>query len=232
MTNEERRAVAALPVHTGEFAANQSLVRVGDRPSQCCLLLEGFAFRYQRLGDGRRQVMCFHIPDDVPDLLSLHLPMWTTTLAPSFGARWASFPTKIYAHSFAIIPGSEMRSGAIPWWTLRCSGSGWSAWGDAAARASVAHLVCEPMMRLNAGEGATLPSVDDCSRSAPPTPTQGWLKCLGTGGWFPSESPAGISRNARLGCVGLRSMAGTDQIAERFMQRIRHPNVSQFTRPK
>ena len=52
--------------------------------------------------------------------------------------------------------------------------------------------------------GATLPSVDDCSRSAPPAPTQGWLECFGMGGSLPSESPAGITRNARLECVGIR----------------------------
>jgi hypothetical protein len=27
------------------------------------------------------------------------------------------------------------------------------------------------------------------------------------GGWLPSESPAGISRNARLECVGIRTWA-------------------------
>src|SRR3954471_23771139 len=54
--------------------------------------------------------------------------------------------------------------------------------------------------------GATLPSVDDCSRSAPPAPTQRRLECLGMGGWLPSESPAGISRNDRLECVGLRAL--------------------------
>src|SRR3954470_17594089 len=53
--------------------------------------------------------------------------------------------------------------------------------------------------------GATLPSVDDCSRSVPPAPTQGWLECLGMGGWLPSESPAGINRNTRLECAGLRT---------------------------
>src|SRR5437764_6806409 len=58
--------------------------------------------------------------------------------------------------------------------------------------------------------GATLPSVDDCSRSAPPAPTQGWLECLGMGGWLPSESPAGISRNARLECVGIRIYEARD----------------------
>jgi hypothetical protein len=50
----------------------------------------------------------------------------------------------------------------------------------------------------------TVPSVDDCSRTAPPPPTQGWLECLGIGGWLPSESPAGLRRNDRLESVGIR----------------------------
>src|SRR4051812_25120946 len=54
--------------------------------------------------------------------------------------------------------------------------------------------------------GATVPSVDDCSRSAPPAPAQGRLECLGTGCWLPSESPAGLRRNARLECVGIRRL--------------------------
>ena len=41
-----------------------------------------------------------------------------------------------------------------------------------------------------------MPSVDDCSRTAPPPPTQGWLECVGISGWLPSESPAGLRRNA------------------------------------
>ena len=35
-------------------------------------------------------------------------------------------------------------------------------------------------------------------------PTQGWLECLGTGGWLRPESPAGLRRNDRLGSVGIR----------------------------
>src|SRR3954466_14466608 len=50
----------------------------------------------------------------------------------------------------------------------------------------------------------SLPSVDDCPRTDPPIPDQGWLDCLGMSGWFPSESPAGLRRNGRLLFVGIR----------------------------
>lgn len=45
--------------------------------------------------------------------------------------------------------------------------------------------------------GETLLSVNDCSRTAPPAPTQGRLGCLGM--------VAGFGRNHRLECVGLRT---------------------------
>lgn len=35
-------------------------------------------------------------------------------------------------------------------------------------------------------------------------PPQGWLECVGSTGWLPSESPAGMHRNRRLVCVGIR----------------------------
>ena len=49
-----------------------------------------------------------------------------------------------------------------------------------------------------------MPWLDDCSRTAPLTPPQGRLECLGISGWIPSESPAALRRNARLVSVGIR----------------------------
>src|ERR1700678_4161858 len=50
--------------------------------------------------------------------------------------------------------------------------------------------------------GETVPWVDDCSRTATPTPYSGvagmprnrWLASVGIAGWFASECPAGIRR--------------------------------------
>ena len=51
---------------------------------------------------------------------------------------------------------------------------------------------------------ATVPSVDHCSRTAPTPTPQGWLEWIGITGWLASESPAGMDRNHRLTCVGIR----------------------------
>jgi hypothetical protein len=60
-------------------------------------------------------------------------------------------------------------------------------------------------------EGETVPWLDDCSRTAPPAPSQGRLECFGINGWLASESPAALRRNARLASVGIRTLPFLDQ---------------------
>src|SRR5689334_7866623 len=52
LTDEERQTLAEMPMHVRDLREDQDIVREGDRPSQSCLLIEGFAYRYQALGDG------------------------------------------------------------------------------------------------------------------------------------------------------------------------------------
>ena len=51
LTHEERQALADLPMQVQGLRTKQDIVREGDRPSRCCLLLEGFAWR-ETLIDG------------------------------------------------------------------------------------------------------------------------------------------------------------------------------------
>ena len=68
VSDDERRAIAALPITVRDLKADADIVRDQDRPSQCCAILEGFACRYKLLPGGRRQIMSFYIPGDIPDL--------------------------------------------------------------------------------------------------------------------------------------------------------------------
>src|SRR4051794_31451867 len=87
LSSAEQEAVLKLPIHIREMGAGQDIVRDGDRPSQCCLLLDGFAVRYKVVGDGKRQIMSFHIAGDVPDLLSLHLRVMDHSLGTLASSR-------------------------------------------------------------------------------------------------------------------------------------------------
>ena len=66
VSDAEKAAIAALPVTLRDLKADQDIVRDQGRPSQCCVLLEGFACRYKVLPGGKRQIFSFHIPATFP----------------------------------------------------------------------------------------------------------------------------------------------------------------------
>src|SRR5690348_5668855 len=81
LSEEEKQALQGLPVQLTVLRADQDIVRVGDRPAQCCLLVEGFTCVYKLTTDGRRQIVAIHVPGDIPDLQSLHLKVLDNSLA-------------------------------------------------------------------------------------------------------------------------------------------------------
>jgi len=54
LSDEERGAVSRLPMHIRDLKADQDIVRERDRPSQCCVMLEGFACSYKVTVEGKR----------------------------------------------------------------------------------------------------------------------------------------------------------------------------------
>src|SRR3954471_5104704 len=70
---DDIEAIRALPVHIKQLPANTAIVREGDKPSQSCLMIDGYSIR-SKIGDGgKRQILSIHIAGDTPDLQSLHL---------------------------------------------------------------------------------------------------------------------------------------------------------------
>src|SRR5215212_8078001 len=85
-TQAERDLLVNLPGTTRQYEAQHDIVSEGDRPSVVCLMLEGMACRYKVSADGKRQIVSFHIPGDVPDIQSLFIDVMDHslgTLVPS-----------------------------------------------------------------------------------------------------------------------------------------------------
>src|SRR5215207_573460 len=80
LSADEREALVGLPMQVTKIRADQDVVREGDRPSRCCLVLEGFACMFKVTAEGNRQIMNFHIPGDIPDLQSLHVTVLDSSL--------------------------------------------------------------------------------------------------------------------------------------------------------
>ncbi|WP_425324322.1 Crp/Fnr family transcriptional regulator [Methylobacterium frigidaeris] len=125
-------------------------MREKDRPSQCCLLLEGWACRYRMLGDGKRQIFSFHIPGDIPDLQSLHLKVMDHSVCTMTAATVAFIPHEPLRKLTAAFPGV----GAILWRETLVDGAIFREWmtgmGRRSATGSIAHLFCEMYVKLEA----------------------------------------------------------------------------------
>src|SRR5215208_2926793 len=70
---DDIEAIRALPVYIKQLPANTAIVREGDKPSQSCLMIDGYSVRAKTANEGRRQILSIHIAGDIPDLQSLHL---------------------------------------------------------------------------------------------------------------------------------------------------------------
>jgi CRP-like cAMP-binding protein len=73
LADDDIAAIERLPFTREELPPNTFIAREGDRPSRCCLLVDGFLFRAKTTEGGKRQILSFHVPGDIPDLQSLHL---------------------------------------------------------------------------------------------------------------------------------------------------------------
>lgn len=73
LDGDDIRAIQGLRIRQRNLGAREVIVADGERPDECCLLADGFAFRSKTTADGARQVLSVHIPGEIPDLQSLHL---------------------------------------------------------------------------------------------------------------------------------------------------------------
>ncbi|WP_336490590.1 Crp/Fnr family transcriptional regulator [Methylobacterium nigriterrae] len=150
LTAEERQAIESLPVKTRVLDPWQDLVREGNRPSLCGLVLNGWVCRYKMLSMGRRQILSFHIAGDVPDLESLYSEVMDHGIAALTRATVALIPHESLRELIAHFPGLA----ALLWRDLMADAATYRAWltgvGRRPAYERMAHLFCELYLRQQA----------------------------------------------------------------------------------
>lgn len=70
---EHKAALRTLPIRVRDFSDGADLVRQGDRPKDCCLIIRGMACRYKIVSGDKRQILSICFTGDLPDLQSLNL---------------------------------------------------------------------------------------------------------------------------------------------------------------
>lgn len=151
LTEAEQQALADLPVQLREIREDHDIVREGDRPSRSFILLEGFAFRYKFASeDGRRQIMGFYLPGDMPDLMSLHLPVMDNSLGTLVPSKVAF----VDHHILRDLIRKQPRIGEALWRDTLIDAAVGREWlvgvGRRDAYARIAHLLCELFHRMQA----------------------------------------------------------------------------------
>ena len=150
LSDDERAALYALPMQIAHVDAYQDIERERDRPSRCFALLDGFASTYKTTRTGKRQVMAYHVPGDVPDLQSLHLKVLDNSVSTISPCRVGFVQHDAMRALFQAHP----RIGLAFWRMTLIDAALMREWmlniGRREAYARMAHLFCELITRLEA----------------------------------------------------------------------------------
>ena len=150
LSDDDQAEFGRLPLHEAAIASGVDVVRAGDQAKRCAVILEGLAFSYKLTGDGKRQILCFHLAGDMPDLQSLRFSKTDTGVATVSGCRvgyvpYAALRDLCSRHpSLADVLWREtlVQAAIVREWLLNV--------GQRDALAGLAHLICEMVVRQQA----------------------------------------------------------------------------------
>jgi CRP-like cAMP-binding protein len=144
------RLITLLPIAVRNYAANEVIVTQGAKPTNCCLVLDGFLAREKAANTSDRQIISFYVPGDIPDANTLHLPEMDHNLIgigpavvgfiPHQSVNDALAQSSELLHAFwreTLIDSALLRQ-----WVVNL--------GQREGIARVAHLLCELAVRLDA----------------------------------------------------------------------------------
>ena len=124
------------------------LIREGEVPTHCAVLIDGFAIRQKLTGDGARQIMAVCIPGDAIDLQNMFLDVSDHSVQLLTRATVADIPREALqnlvlnrpAIGKAIILLALVEASILREWVVNV--------GRRDARARIAHVLCEFAVRL------------------------------------------------------------------------------------
>ena len=147
---EDRQAILALPCTLKTLEPQSYILREGDAPEVCAVLVSGFAFRQKLTGDGGRQIVALHIPGEALDFQNLFLDVADHNVQTLTRAELAYIPRgelQALARSraaigHAILVAILVEASIFREWVLNV--------GRRDARSRLAHVLCEFAIRLEA----------------------------------------------------------------------------------
>jgi len=142
-------ALRALPFTRRTIERDAFIVREGEEPAWCSLILEGCAFRQKVVRNGARQIISFHFPGEFIDLQGCLLAVNDHGVQALGTCSLAVVPRKAL---LALVDQRPSLARAV-WHDTLLDGASLREWvvnvGRRNARARIAHLLCELAIRLD-----------------------------------------------------------------------------------
>jgi CRP-like cAMP-binding protein len=152
LTDEDRDAIRALPFVYRTIEAASYMVREGEVPEYCALLLSGFAYRHKVTGDGQRQIIAVHLPGEFLDLQNSFLGMADHNVQALTRCEIASVPVAALQQLAERHP----LVGRAMWIDTLIDAAIYREWlvnvGRRSSLSRLAHLLCEFAQRLQAAD--------------------------------------------------------------------------------
>jgi CRP-like cAMP-binding protein len=150
LSDRDQQAILGLQHKIRRLEAQSYILREGERPDRCGVLLQGYAFRHKLTGDGLRQILAINIPGEALDFQNLFLEEADHNVQMLTRGVIADVPREaierlIAAHPTigrAILITSLVDASIFREWVVNI--------GRRDARSRIAHLLCEFAYRLNA----------------------------------------------------------------------------------
>lgn len=149
LSSEDLDLLAKMPATIGHFGSHETIARKGERPTSCCLLLQGYLCWIAE-GETGHQITSIHVPGDIPDLQALPASQLQYDLVALGPVVVAFVPHAFFRElkaSSAQLSRALSLLALVDIWCLR----NWICnLGTRDALARVAHLLCEVTVRLHA----------------------------------------------------------------------------------
>ena len=150
LSEDDRESLRALPFNLRTVDRDGFIIREGEKPVSCNVVLGGSAFRQKVVHNGARQIISFHFPGEFIDLQSCLLTVNDHSVQAMMACKLAAVPKDVL---LALVDRRPGIARAL-WYDTLLEGAIFREWvvnvGRRNARERIAHLLCEFAVRLEA----------------------------------------------------------------------------------
>ncbi|HZB68744.1 MAG TPA: Crp/Fnr family transcriptional regulator [Sphingomicrobium sp.] len=147
LADDDMAAIDGMCTETHDVPDRTDIIRDGERPEHVHLILDGWAFRYKLLEDGKRQITAFLIPGDFCDMHVAILGAMDHNIGTLTPTRVAYIP---HSAIEALLERPRVARGF--WWATLVDEAVLRAWlvniGQRDAFRRISHLICEMHLRM------------------------------------------------------------------------------------